>query len=99
MGASYTQRARLAAALILSAVVGLGVVSARAGIAWVNRPFPGFFLLRNRVVASVSLPSWPVSAFSEVFQAAVVAVDGVPAARAEDVYRAVRQRPAGTVLE
>ena len=99
MGASYTQRARLAAALILSAVVGLGVVSARAGIAWVNRPFPGFFLLRNRVVASVSLPSWPVSAFSEVFQATVVAVDGVPAAQAEDVYRAVRRRPAGTIFE
>ncbi|TMA38186.1 MAG: GAF domain-containing protein [Deltaproteobacteria bacterium] len=40
-----------------------------------------------------------MAAFPEIFQAAVVAVDGMPAAQAGDVYRAVRRRPAGTIFE
>ena len=98
MSAPYIRRARLAGALLLLSVVCLAVVSTRAGVGWVGRPFPGFFLLRNRVVASVGLSGWPVSPFPEVFQATVVAVDGVPVARAADVYQAVRRHRAGTVF-
>ena len=66
------QKRWIRGALLLLSVVGLAVVSTRAGVGWVGRPFPGFFLLRNRVVASVGLSGWPVSPFPEVFQATVV---------------------------
>jgi signal transduction histidine kinase len=95
---AYTRRARLAAAATLTALVALAVVTARAGLAWVDQPFPGFFLLRNRVVASVCMPGWPVGANPEIFQSAVVAVDGVPTVGSDDVYAAVRRRPAGTPI-
>ncbi|HJQ84767.1 MAG TPA: ATP-binding protein [Candidatus Binatia bacterium] len=88
--------ARLAAALLLAAVGVLAVVVACAGLQWVGRPFPGFLLLRNRVVASVSLPGWPVAIAPDLFQATIVAVDEAPVASAQDVYAAVRARPVGT---
>src|SRR2546425_6954288 len=91
-----TARARLLAALflvVLGVLAGFGV---RAGVAWVDRPFPGFFLLANRVVASVSLPSWPVAEQRELFQATLVAVDGTPVTTASEVYAHVQAMPAGT---
>jgi signal transduction histidine kinase len=88
-------RARVAAALLLVAVTALAAVAGRAGLGWVNRPFPGFFLLENRVVASISLPAWPVTRSPEVFQATVVAVDGAPVASTREVYEHVRRRPLG----
>src|SRR2546427_12227155 len=91
-----TARARLLAALflvVLGVLAGFGV---RAGVAWVDRPFPGFFLLANRVVASVSLPSWPVAEQRELFQATLVAVNGAPIATASEVYARVGAMPAGT---
>src|SRR5262245_20086662 len=91
-----TARARLLAAVLLAVVTVLAGFGVRAGVAWVDRPFPGFFLLANRVVASVSLPSWPVAEQRELFQATLVAVDGTPVASAAEVYSRVRALPAGT---
>lgn len=88
------QQARVAAAVVLAAVLGLAYLSARAGIDWVSRPFPGFLLLGNRVVASVDLPGWPVP--PEAFQATVVAIDGTPVATPAEVYANVASRPLGT---
>ena len=91
-----TARARLLAALLLVMVSVLAGFGVRAGVAWVDRPFPGFFLLANRVVASVSLPSWPVAEQRELFQATLVAVNGAPIATASEVYARVGAMPAGT---
>jgi signal transduction histidine kinase len=87
---------RIAAALILAATGALAAVTTHSAVSCVGRPFPGFFLLRNRVVASVSLPGWPVELAPEVFQATVLAIDEVPVIRSEDVYARVRARPVGT---
>ncbi len=90
-----TWRVRTAATLMVAAMALLAVATTRAGLAWVGRPFPGFFLLRNRVVASISLPGWPAAVSSDVFQSTVIAVDGTPVTSAEDVYARVRAMPAG----
>ncbi|MFN8545245.1 MAG: ATP-binding protein [Candidatus Binatia bacterium] len=97
------RRARRAATVTaigsLGLLVALAFATAQTGLAWISRPFPGFFLLRNRVVASVSLPGWSVVPFSEAYQTAVVAVDGRAVASSADVYGYVVSQPVGTPIE
>src|SRR5262245_24540065 len=87
---------RPVAALMLAAVAALAVFGTRTGLAWIGRPFPGFFVLRNRVVASVSLPGWPAAMAPEIFQATVVAIDDVPIGSSRELYDRVRARPERT---
>jgi len=69
-----------------------GLSSAR----WIGTPFPGFLVLANKVVASVSLPHWPGVHHSRIYQQAVVAVNGQAVATAEDLYAIVRRLPPGS---
>jgi hypothetical protein len=63
-----------AAALVL-AVFGLALTCGVMSFRWVDTPFPGFFVMANRVVTSVSLPHWPVALRNHIYQQAVVAVN------------------------
>ncbi len=56
---------------------------------WIDRVFPGFMLLDNRVVASVGLAHWSGSQVDQLYQSEVVAVDREPAASTADIYRHV----------
>ena len=96
MSGTRNARVRIAAGLIVAGTAALAAVTTWSASAWIGRPFPGFFLLRNRVVASISLPGWPVDMAPDVFQATVVAVDDLPVRTAEEVYARVRARPVGT---
>ena len=62
---------------------------------WIGSTFPGFFVMSNRVIASVTLPHWP-SADSEIFQHEVVAIDGHPIATPQALYKRIAESPAGT---
>jgi signal transduction histidine kinase len=62
---------------------------------WIGSTFPGFFIMSNRVVASVALPHWP-SADSEIFQHEVVAIDGRPIGTPQDLYKKISESRAGT---
>lgn len=79
-----TSRWALAGAALVA--VAAASVVAMAQAAWIGKPFPGFFVLPNRVVASVGRPHWAGTRDGAIFQSLVVAVDGRPVARAEDVY-------------
>ena len=68
---------KLAALLLLT----LAVTGMWEAACWVSRPFPGFLVLANRVVASAALPGWPATRGGEIFQHEVVAIDGVALAR------------------
>ncbi len=74
--------------LVAGALVAVAAASAVAmsQAAWIGRPFPGFFVLPNRVVASIGRPHWAGTRDGAIFQSLVVAVDGRPVARTEDVY-------------
>ena len=63
-------------------------------VGWVGKTFPGFFVLENRVVPSVSLRSW--GDVSLLFQSQVVAVDGRAVGSAAALYDAVAQSPPRT---
>ena len=78
--------------------VGLALSCGLAARRWIDTPFPGFFVLANRVVASVSLPHWSVAGHGEIYQYAVVAVNGQAVATSQDIYTAVRQLPVGSPI-
>ena len=84
-----------AGALLLT-VFGLAITCSVTSFRWVNTPFPGFFVMANRVVASISLPHWPVALHNQVYQHTVVAVNGQSLETPEELYTLVRQLPPGS---
>ena len=87
---------RLGAIAIGLLAVGLATRTTLTSAAWVGRVFPGFFLLDNRVVASVGLAHWPGATVPGLYQSQVVAIDDQPVARTADVYEHVGALPPGT---
>jgi signal transduction histidine kinase len=83
----------LLALLITGLALTAGVTSTR----WINTVFPGFFVLANNVVASVSLPQWSISSQRHLYQHAIVAVDGSPVGNSQDLYAAVARLPEQTL--
>jgi|GEM_PF-874619 len=82
------------AAALAGAVIALTAICAVTSSRWIGRTFPGFFVMENGVVASVSLPDWP-AAPCEIFQHAVVTVNGVRVTNANEIYAVVRRLPVG----
>jgi signal transduction histidine kinase len=82
---------RSLAALAIGAGALIVVVVVHAS-EWIGATFPGFFVLPNRVVASVFLPGWLDVPASAVLQYQVVAVDDRPVLTARDVYASVGER-------
>ena len=95
---SFTQK--ISALVIALLMLGLAAVCTLTSLRWIGTPFPGFFLLENRVVASVTLPHWPISEpHPNLLQSEVVAVNGTPLVSAESLYTLVRSLPPGTFVE
>ncbi len=65
--------------------------------AWVGKVFPGFFLMDNAVVPSVSGYDWPPDK-TTLFHAQVRTIDGNVVASSAALYRRVAALPAGTLL-
>jgi hypothetical protein len=65
---------------------------------WIGKPFPGFLVLDNRVVASAGLARWPAIEGAEIYQQQIVAVNGTPLPSADDLWRQVRDLPVGSEL-
>jgi two-component system NtrC family sensor kinase len=66
--------------------------------AWVGRPFAGFLLLGNRVVASAGLVHWPAVESGDIYQRELVSMDGVSLHDARDLRRYVESLPPGTEI-
>ena len=87
--------AAIVAVLLTLLFAGLG---ARLSARWIGTAFPGFFVMDNRVVASVSLPHWPVADQTDIYQAQVVAVNAHLVQTSDELYTAVRSLPIGTAV-
>jgi signal transduction histidine kinase len=86
-----------AGALVL-VTLGLAFTCGVTSFRWVNTSFPGFFVMANRVIASISLPHWPVARHSHIYQHTIVAVNRQPVTTAESVYALVRRLPPGSAI-
>ena len=85
--------------IALVAVVALAttVVVGLAATVWIGRPFPGFFVLDNGVVASIGRPSWPASR-NAIYQHVVATIDDAPVQNGADVYGPVAAQQVGTAF-
>ncbi len=90
----------LVAALLTSVVLGLALTCTITSTRWVDTSFPGFFILANRVVASVSLPHWSSAQAQShsIYQRAVIAINDRPIRDSQEFYATVRQFPPGTQI-
>ena len=77
--------------LPLATYVGL------ASVTWLERPSPGFFVLENAMVPTVSGFDWPPDR-STFFHSQVTAVDGDAVRTGAEIYERVAARPAGTTF-
>ncbi len=84
--------------LALAVALPIAVPTFRGTLDWIGQPFPGFFVMGNRVVPTVGLYSWTGLGGGVPFHARVMAVDGAPIASNADVYRMVAERPVGTPM-
>ncbi len=83
------------AALAAAVLLAITIYHSRQ---WVGAKFPGFFVMANRVIPSISLPGWFDVPPAALFQQQVVAVEGVPVTTADETYAAARRNPSGTPL-
>ena len=88
-------RHKLCAATLTLIALALASICTINSTSWIGSTFPGFFVMSNRVIASVTLPHWP-SANREIFQHEAVAIDGRPIATPQDLYKRISESPAGT---
>jgi signal transduction histidine kinase len=87
---------RLFAIAIGVAGVALATRTTISSSQWVGRPFPGFVVLDNRVIASVGLGHWSESRIAGLYQSEVVAVDGEAITTTAQLYDRVRARAPGS---
>jgi signal transduction histidine kinase len=84
--------------LALALAVPLTAFATAQSLSWIGVSFPGFFVMSNAVIPTVSGYSWPPDK-SLLFHRRVVAVDGTPAASGAEVYAAVRSKAPGSPVE
>ena len=82
-------------ALLIASVVF--VYASVRSLDWFAAPFPGFLLMDNGVVPTVSGFDWPPER-SDIFHSQVIAVDGQPVGSSAPVYAYVAARPVGTAI-
>ena len=82
--------------VLVAAVSAVTLVCLVDSTAWVGRPFMGFLLGRNRIVAPVGLAHWTGFRAQVPFGSQLVAVDGQPVARVTDLVEQTWTRQVGT---
>ena len=65
----------------------------------IGAPFPGFLVAENRTVFSIGRPGWSIEALPRAFFSQVIAVDGRPITRPEEIQAAVEAQPLGAEIE
>src|SRR5262245_58424393 len=84
------------AVILLLLAGGLALTCALTSVRWIGTPFPGFFVMANRVIPSISLPHWTIAGHNRLYQHAVVAVNGHSVATSTALYTLVQSLPPGT---
>lgn len=84
-------------ALFLAVLIaGLALTTSLTSARWINTVFPGFFVLANRVVASISLPHWSVVDERHIYQHAITTVNDLSVSSSAEIYQVVRRLPPAT---
>jgi len=79
-------------------VLGVALLVILQSLSWLDRPFPGFLVLSNRIVPSAGLGHWPATAGGILYQHEVVAVNSLPLEQVETLHATVARHPPGTPI-
>jgi len=71
-------RHRLGLGLLLGCVVVISIVSVQRSFEWIGRPFNGFLMARNRVVAPIAQRHWSGVRTHVPYRWQLIAIDGRP---------------------
>lgn len=82
----------------MSALILVSIACLVLSLTWLNRPFPGFVVLRNNTVDSLASARWTGIQGGIKQKDRILAVDGVPVTNGPELYRIVAAHPAGTPL-
>jgi len=90
-------RSQLVVLIVLGIITGVVcIVSFATPLSWLNKPFAGFLIYDPPYVGSYSTDDWPGPKAGLKFLDRIVAVDGQPVYKGQDVVDAVRQKKPGT---
>jgi signal transduction histidine kinase len=89
---------RLPLVCLLALGVPVTVFAVVRSTSWIGVSFPGFLLMENAVVPTVSGYGWPAER-TALFHSQVLRADGVEVRSSADVYRLAAERPPGTEVE
>jgi len=94
--ARNTRKASRMARIASAAIVALGLLALVESLRWRGAPFPGFFLMPNRVVPSAALPGWGgIAEGRPLYQQLLLAVDDAPVRTGEEGYERAAGHPVG----
>ena len=97
---SATQlRYHIWAGSFVAVIIGLSITCGLTSARWVNGVFPGFFVLENRVIASVGLQHSPITQDSTLYQGLVIAANGQALHSSDELYTYVRTQPPNTLVQ
>lgn len=83
--------------LTLTLIIVLSsIFSLVKGLAWLNKPFPGFLVYKPAYVGSFSSRDWPGKEAGLRYLDRILAVDGRPVRFGEEVLEVVRTKAVGT---
>jgi signal transduction histidine kinase len=88
-------RRRALFAIFGFAAAALVCTTLAASLAWINQPFPGFFVHENLTVGPYFLPGWSGGAAGMKSLDRVVVINGRELGTRQELYAIVKQQPAG----
>jgi len=89
---------RLLLCALLFAVAAVTSICVRASLDWIERPFNGFLMGQNRIVAPIDLPSWTGRKADIPYWWQLTAIDGRPISTTEEAFQAAGDAGPGATL-
>jgi len=87
---SSSRNVRILLVLLLTIETVIFAQCLRSSLGWINEPFPGFLVLKNRAVAAAGCPFWQEMKREKLFHAQVEEINGHKVHTAEDVQAFMR---------
>ena len=87
---------RLSVAVVAALALALAARTTSTSLEWLDRTFPGFVLLEDRVIAAIGLPGWSSATVPDLYLTQVIGVDGRPVTEEAEIYAHAAAKPVGT---
>ena len=84
---------------LTATMILVGLLSFLSAIAWINKPFAGFFIFKSAHVASMGSRDWPGHVAGLKQMERIISADGQPLKEGRDLVDMSSEKPAGTSVK